>query len=141
MKIKPVKNYKVPTYPTIERYVYNPQEFLRHTPHSWLGNAAVMTALATFSLNNSSCAQNPKPVIMQNDKKPNKSDQTQYTQQQISFVAPVFIHGDGVSSFGCVMVAPPVIISEQDAMEIVKSEFAKHSINLNTKQTKVLMYK
>jgi len=34
MKIEPVKNYKTPAYPTIERYVYNPQEFLRHAPHS-----------------------------------------------------------------------------------------------------------
>jgi len=79
-----------------------------------------MTALAAFSLNNSSCAQNQKPAVTQTDRKPNKNEQTQQIQQQTSFVAPVFIHGDGVSSYGCVMVAPPVIIFEQDAMEIIK---------------------
>ena len=129
MIIEPVKNYKTPAYPTIERYVYNPQEFLRHAPHSWLGNAAVWTALVAFSLNSGSCARNPKHPVTQTDKKSDKKDQTQQKKQkQISFVAPVFIHGEGISAFGCEVVAPPVIISEQDAMEIIKNEFAKHNI-------------
>ena len=136
MTIEPVKNYKTPAYPTIERYVYNPQEFLQHAPHSWLGNAAVMTALLAFSLNNSSYAQNPKPAVTQTDKQPNKNNQTQQKQQQTFHVAPIFVHGEGVSSFGCVMVTPPVIISEQDAMEIIKNEFAKHNIVIDsTKQS------
>jgi len=128
MKIEPVKNYKTPAYPTIERYVYNPQEFLRNTPHSWLENAAVWTALVAFSLNNSSCVQSPKSAVTQTDKKPNKNDKTQQAQRKISFVAPIFIHGEGISAFGCEVAAPPVIISEQDAMEIIKNEFAKHHI-------------
>ena len=139
MIIEPVKNYKTPAYPTIERYVYNPQEFLRHAPHSWLGNAAVMTALLAFTAGSTNCVygQIIKPDTEQTDKKPNESDQTQQEEQQLtSFVAPVFIHGEGISTFGCVMVMPPVIISEQDAMEIIKNEFAKHNIKLETKTDK-----
>jgi hypothetical protein len=139
MTIEPVKKYKTPAYPTIEQYVYNPQEFLQHTPHSWLGNAAVMTALLAFTVGGTNCVygQIIKSNTEQIDKKPNESDQTQQEEQQkISFVAPVFIHGDGISSFGCVMVTPPVIISEQDAMEIIKNEFAKHNIKLETKTDK-----
>ena len=139
MTIEPVKNYKTPAYPTIERYVYNPQEFLRNAPRSWFGNKAVMTALLAFTVGGTNCVygQIIKPDTEQTDKKPNKNDQTQQEeQQQISFVAPIFIHGNGVSSFGCVMVTPPVIISEQDAMEIIKNEFAKHNIKLETKTDK-----
>ena len=130
MIIEPVKNYKIPAYPTIERYVYNPQEFLQHAPHSWLGNAAVWTALVAFTVGGSSCVYAQKTNTEQTDKKPNKSDPSQQEQQQTSFVAPIFIHGKGVSSFGCIVIMPPVIISEQDAMEIIKIEFAKHNIKL-----------
>jgi len=139
MTIEPVKNYKTPAYPTIERYVYNPQEFLQHTPNSWIGNATVMTALLAFTVVGTNCVygQIIKPNTEQTDKKPNESDQTQQEeQQQISFVAPIFIHGKGISSFGCVMVTPAVIISEQDAMEIIKNEFAKHNIKFETKTDK-----
>ena len=139
MTIEPVKNYKTPAYPTIERYVYSPQEFLRYAPHSWLGNAAVMTALLAFTVGGTNCVygQTTKPDTEQTDKKPIKNDQTQQEeQQQISFVAPVFVHGDGRGSFGCVVIAPPVILSEEEAMQIIKNEFAKHNIVVDsTKQS------
>ncbi|MDR1516611.1 MAG: SPASM domain-containing protein [Dysgonamonadaceae bacterium] len=87
MKIEPVKNHKTPSYPTIERYVYNPHEFLRHAPHSWRGNTAVWTALVAFTIGSNNCtnAQTTKPATEQTDKKPIKKQQSQ--QRQIS-IAP-----------------------------------------------------
>jgi hypothetical protein len=134
MTIEPVKSYKAPTYPTIEQYVYNPQELLRNAPHSWLGNAAVMTALLAFTVGGTNCVygQIIKPNTEQTDKKPNKRDQIQQEQQPISHVAPVFVHGDGRGVFGCVVVAPPVILSEDDALQIIKAELAKHNLILDS---------
>ena len=134
MEIKPVKNYKTPAYPTIERYVYNPQEFLRHTPHSWLGNAAVMTALLAFSVGGSNCVygQIIKPNTEQTDKKTNKNNKSQQEHHQTSHVAPIFVHGDGTGAFGCIVIAPPVILSEEDALQIIKAELAKHNLILDS---------
>ena len=134
MKVEPVKNYKTPAYPTIERYVYNPQEFLRHAPHSWLGNTVVITALLAFTVGGTNCVygQIIKPNTEQSDKKPNKRDQKQREQQQISHIAPIFVHGDGRGSFGCIVVTPPVILSEDDALQIIKAELAKHNLILDS---------
>ncbi len=37
-------------------------------------------------------------------------------------VAPLFIHGDGRGSFGCVAVNPPVFLSEDEARQVVQDE-------------------
>jgi hypothetical protein len=34
-------------------------------------------------------------------------------------VAPLFVHGDGQGAYGCVMVAPPVFLSEDEALSVV----------------------
>lgn len=39
-------------------------------------------------------------------------------------VAPLFLHGEGRGAFGCVMVAPPVFLSEDDALAVI-NETAK----------------
>ncbi|MDR3226571.1 MAG: hypothetical protein LBT56_02735 [Prevotellaceae bacterium] len=139
MKIEPVRYYKSPDYPTIERYVYNPREFLRHTPHSWFGNTAVWTALVAFSIGGNSCKDGKKPAkngIEIVDTHENEIQQKKNSQKRKSFVAPVFIHGEGVSAFGCVVIAPPVIISEQDAMQIIVNELNKHNIKLDVQTDK-----
>jgi hypothetical protein len=45
-------------------------------------------------------------------------------------VAPIFKHGEGRGSIGCVVVAPPVFLSEEEAMQIIREELAKHGVNL-----------
>jgi hypothetical protein len=97
-----------------------------------------MTALLAFTVGGTHCVygQITNPNTEQTDKKSNKRDQIQQEQQQISHVAPIFVHGKGISAFGCEIVAPPVIISEQDALEIIRNEFAKHNIKLETKTDK-----
>lgn len=36
--------------------------------------------------------------------------------------APVFFHGDGIGSYGCVSVTSPYFLSEEEAFEIIQSE-------------------
>ena len=154
MIIKPVRNYKTPAYPTIEQYVYHPQELLRYAPHSWLGNAAVWTALVAFSVGGNSCKSGKKPAnesveivdiqndniqpqqkntdtiqVVDNQSKPiRKQIQKQEISDTKSCVAPIFVHGDGIGAFGCMVTAPPVILSEEDALQIIKAGLAKHNL-------------
>jgi hypothetical protein len=46
-------------------------------------------------------------------------------------VAPIFEHGRGTGSLGCDMVVPPVFMSEQEAMAIIKNEALKAGVNLD----------
>jgi hypothetical protein len=45
-------------------------------------------------------------------------------------VAPIFQHGEGRGAGGCVVVSPPVFLSEEESMQIVKEELAKHGVQL-----------
>ncbi|MCL2774907.1 MAG: hypothetical protein FWD71_16395, partial [Oscillospiraceae bacterium] len=46
-------------------------------------------------------------------------------------VAPVFAHGNGTGSMGCVMIAPPIFLSEDEALAIIKSASADEGLTFN----------
>ncbi|HBO43451.1 MAG TPA: hypothetical protein DD670_05880, partial [Planctomycetaceae bacterium] len=72
---------------------------------------------------------------------PNASQQTLTSQEanvlsetsppRVGVVAPVFEHGEGSGSTGCIVMTPPVFLSEEEAMQIIKDELAKHGIALS----------
>ncbi len=45
-------------------------------------------------------------------------------------VAPVFEHGEGRGVTGCNVVTPPVFLSEEEGLQILREELAKHGIQL-----------
>jgi hypothetical protein len=45
-------------------------------------------------------------------------------------VAPIFEHGEGRGAEGCVVISPPVFLSEEEAMQVVREELAKQGIQL-----------
>jgi len=106
----PVKKYTSPKYPTQAESIRSP-ELLKKLPSRWQKNAAVIAAvglLGTITL--TSCG------IFSSDINGTNSD------ADLLNVAPLFIHGGGTGSIGCVMIAPPVFLSEQEAVAIIKSE-------------------
>jgi len=48
-------------------------------------------------------------------------------------VAPVFFHGGGTGSMGCIMVVPPVFLSEQEALAIIKNAAEGSGLHFSTK--------
>jgi hypothetical protein len=50
-------------------------------------------------------------------------------------VAPLFEHGTGRGATGCVVVSPPVFLSEEEGMQIVREELAKQGIDLKADVT------
>ena len=45
-------------------------------------------------------------------------------------VAPIFAHGEGRGVTGCVVVSPPAFLSEEEALQVVREELAKHGVRL-----------
>lgn len=52
------------------------------------------------------------------------------TEAGVTIVAPIFEHGKGRGLTGCIVVSPPVFLSEEEAMQIVREELGKHGIQL-----------
>ena len=50
-------------------------------------------------------------------------------------VAPIFEHGEGRGVTGCVVVVAPVFLSEEEGMQIVREELARHGIQLKAGST------
>jgi hypothetical protein len=52
------------------------------------------------------------------------------TEEGKTIVAPLFEHGEGRGATGCIVVSPPVFLSEEEAMQIIREELGKHGIRL-----------
>lgn len=128
MDITPVKKYKQPEYPTKKEVLGNPK-ILKKLPDRWKDNVYVGAALSTlliFTL--TSCV--PKNVSDKGDKLENGTTtavDSDYTDKK-ALVAPIFEHGAGRGSFGCVSVAPPAFLSEEEAFQVVQEEAKKYGI-------------
>ncbi|MCL1859401.1 MAG: hypothetical protein FWF92_09265 [Oscillospiraceae bacterium] len=123
VKVMPVKKYAFPKYPTLEDAQCAPL-LLRKLPSRWEKNAKVVAAVGLLgAMTLTSCG------ILE----PKNNTGTGYSAESENFlnVAPIFVHGEGTGSMGCVMIAPPVFLSEQEALAIIKSETETSGLNFS----------
>ena len=102
MKVAPIKNYNGASFPT-RRIIDEHPELLKLVPKRWQTNPAVLTALAGLCVMMADCRQSAGA-------------------ETTSRVAPIFQHGDGRGGFGCRAINPPVLLSEDEAREVVVQE-------------------
>ena len=43
----------------------------------------------------------------------------------VAIVAPIFQHGEGRGATGCIVMSPPVFLSEEEALLVVREELGK----------------
>lgn len=112
MKVMPVKQYSEPDFPTRNIIDEHP-ELLRLVPKRWRGNPVVIAALTgmlaiTLGVRSFAAPDEAK---------------------QKARVAPIFEHGQGQGSFGCVAVNPPVFLSEDEARKVILEEAKRAGID------------
>lgn len=126
MEIRPVKKYRTPVYPSLIEAQNHP-ELLEKLPKRWQNNRAVMASLIALTMiGTSGCTKD-------SEKQPTASESSGNTSQTsvVHMAAPIFYHGEGTGSLGCEMVAPPVFLSEAEALAIIKNEAASAGIQLD----------
>lgn len=117
MDIKPVKKYRSPKYPVKQAVLDNP-ELLKLMPDRWKKSLYVNAALSSlliFTL--ASCRGRELSGTEQTEKKP--------------LVAPIFDHGNGRGSFGCMSISPPSFLSEEEAYQVIQEEGKKYGISFD----------
>ena len=130
LKAKPIKAYRIPSYPDMEKASLNP-DLLKKLPECWRYNKAVITAiLALSSLSLAGCNEKTQPAQEGSTTLSEIESGKIASSDQVYTVAPIFEHGRGTGSLGCEVVAPPAYMSEQEAMAIIKNEALKAGINL-----------
>ena len=145
MEIKPIKNAKQPQYPTIELFIKHPELLSRAVPNNWVKNKFVATSLAAFLLSGSGeikaqTGEKVEVVETSNSQKLAESPQKKkQNNNNVINVAPVFAHGEGSGATGCIVMSPPVFLSEDEALNIILKALSLEGYN-NFSATNVPTY-
>lgn len=134
MKVKPLREYRTPAYPNKSTVLRNPN-ILKSMPQRWKGNVKVGFAMSSaFLLLMTGCGNKPGG----SDVNSTTNSENVSTSEGINIltvpnaehelVSPIFEHGSGRGSFGCVSVAPPAFFSEAEAFEIINEEAGREGI-------------
>ncbi|MBI5529199.1 MAG: hypothetical protein HY897_22980 [Deltaproteobacteria bacterium] len=142
MKIRPVPKYAPPAYPDRLRTDHDPALLSRHVPAAWLRSEIVAGALATLVVGG--CSKNePKGDAVtvnrgfQEQRVFETSARSGVERPADAKVAPVFNHGPGWGAVGCVVMSPPVFVSESEAREIIEGELGKAGIGIGERDVRV----
>ncbi len=148
MKIKAINQYSIPNYPGKHEALDNPALLKKHIPETWkkifgLGTSGAMflsLCMAGCSDSNPDTASTDSPStnITTNDistkqNSTNHNNQNKPVQRtyDAAYVAPIFEHGEGRGATGCMVISPPIFLTEDEAFLIIKEELAQSGINLN----------
>jgi len=122
MNTRSVRKYAGPKYPTRLEIAACPGLLQRHQPPAWLQWPELTGAVGLFLLADATrlaAADNPP-----------KDDQTPVQAAAVAIVAPIFQHGEGRGATGCIVMAPPVFLSEEEALKIIREEMAAKGVQL-----------
>lgn len=121
LKVEPVILYGTPKYPTKEAVRTNPL-ILHALPKRWRAVPALCVAVSlTFSTGLFGCS------------KDTREDEDDDDDLRVS--VPFFAHGEGRGSYGCIMVAPAVYLSEEEAIQIIKEEAVAKGVRFDEPKT------
>ncbi len=106
--VRKVRRQRRPGYPTRPEVARDPELLRRHVPSAWKKSAQVTAALSIMLV--SAYAQE-SPV-----------------KGKALKIAPVFEHGEGYGSEGCIIMNPPRFLAEEEAQRIITQELEKAGI-------------
>lgn len=152
MELKSLSHYKQPVYPTRDIYILQPMLLNEYSPSSWSRKAVVAGALLAFvmagsagadllSLKKKAGVEGLRSVESYHAVFPMGVNLPEYScslknddgdDEEETKISPLFIHGKGAGSIGCVVISPPAFLSEADAKRIIEDEFRKAGIGFDS---------
>lgn len=126
MKTKPVGKYASPKYPTRLEIAACPDLLQRYQPPAWLQWPELTGVVGLFLLADAS--------RLAAEDNPPKDGQTPAQAAAVAVVAPIFKHGEGRGATGCIVMAPPVFLSEEEALKVIREEMETKGVTLLANQ-------
>lgn len=144
MKVNPIKKYRISSYPTREQFIKDKMQLKENIPESWKSKKVITGALAVFLFGSSTSNsgkindKNNQVIFSETKVTPESKSETKIIKEEKTpSIAPLFIYGDGRGASGCVVINPPVFMSESDARQLIESELKKEGIIFNKKNYQV----
>jgi hypothetical protein len=147
MEIKSIKNSRQPNYPTIELFVKHPELLSNNIPNTWMKNKIVATSLVAFLLYGCTSTTQKKNTIevvdgdLTAEKPAFFSQKDEDNKKIIANIAPIFAHGEGSGATGCVVMSPPVFLSEDEAIKIIWDALRAEDYNFDTTNCPTFSFK
>ena len=132
-----------PAYPTRPELLAEPGRLLEHLPSTWQsliskGGLTVAFLVSGLTAIPSASAQTPAPAAPAADNAAAQlADRPAQLAAGAAIVAPIFEHGKGRASTGCVVIAPPVFLTEEEARQIIVEELAKAGLKMSAKDVEL----
>lgn len=114
MKPHPIRRYRVPRYPAKLQVISDPDLLLQHTPPTWRAVPEMAGAVAL--------------LLAMNETAFGGQDKAAGAPAAAAIVAPVFEHGEGRGVIGCIVVSPPVFLSEEEALQVIQEELGRQGV-------------
>lgn len=141
MEIKPVTNCSRPEYPTRKEAQTAPAWLLDHLPEAWRriiaagGTGVVLLAAGMSGCEGQSGPPNGGAQTQPSAAVGTPADEAAHVRGNMkAIVAPIFNHGEGRGAIGCVVIAPPVFLTEEDALQVIQDELSKAGIELTSRK-------
>jgi hypothetical protein len=135
MKIEAIRTYRKPKFPTREAVALEPQLLEKHLPGTWKLNGIIVNAILAFAV--ASCARNDKPADKVEQKQDENKIKGEMEKKEHTAIAPLFIHGSGEGAIGCVVVTPPVFLTEYEARMVIERELEKAGIECDRRNVRI----
>jgi len=117
MRPEPLKRMQQPRYPTRRAVLANPELLERHLPPGWRVTRELAASTSLFLAAGLAACRGG-----------DGKDQAAAGNRAVSLVAPIFEHGEGRGAWGCVVVAPPIFLSEEEALQVIREELSAHGV-------------
>jgi hypothetical protein len=127
MHASPLRKQRKPRYPTRLEIEADPALLRRQMPAEWSRYPELVSAAAILLASTLPGCQSAPSAGSKATPKAEPSN-------GVAIVAPLFAHGDGVGAFGCLVVAPPVYLTEEEAWRVIDNELAKRGLKLTEKE-------
>ena len=141
MKLRPVEEKLRPVYPTLREFLTREEMAgdrfegtARSEGRSHWGKGLAGAAVVCLAFNVGGCDNSPAPSgDATAGQEVRQGVETQIRGKTV--VAPIFDHGVGQETGGCIVMTPPSFLSEEVAMRLIKDELAKHGVRLSKGET------
>jgi len=127
MEPSPLRLLAAPKYPTRGEVLATPELLQKASPTSWHRDELLVAVAAAAVLSQSACVR--EAPGQQRDAGQGEGQAPRALRAQTK-VAPVFEYGQGYAAVGCMAVAPPASLSEEQALKVIRDEASKRDLAL-----------
>lgn len=134
MKIRPVQRYPEPEYPTLAQARQNPG-LLKHIPARWerVPGFAALLGLLSLTAARAEAAEEGPPPALDPEAAAREHETAPEVQKAGAVVAPILaeaLERDGRGAFGCMAINSPSFLSEDEALELIRTELEAAGLQL-----------